>query len=84
MVMAGATNIASASCFVTEALYFVDNKIKAVPYDILAHICTDFYEEAEIKLAKDLLFSSAFVGRDKTEVPQNISCRGDSRKMKNI
>ena len=66
---------------ISELLCFITNKINIMPYDILAKLCSDFYNIDDINTAKDILYRTAFTRRD---APRLVKRRGDNQKIQSI
>ena len=68
---------------ISEVLCFVSNKINIMPYDMICKLCTDFYSDADLEQAKDILFDTAFVQREDGR-PRKIKRRGAGKKQSDM
>ena len=72
------------SSLINEVLCFMKNKMNILPFDILSKLCCDFYSEAEIVKAKELLYATAFLHIDECDRPRMIGRRGASKATSDV
>ena len=70
---------------ISELLCFISNKINILPYDVLVKLCVQSFDEVTTKVAKDILYDTAFNNRT---AQRKVKCPCGSNKksadMKNI
>ena len=72
------------SSLINEVLCFMKNKMNILPFDILSKLCCDFYAEAEIVKAKEVLYATAFLHMDECDRPRMIGRRGASKATSDV
>ena len=65
-----------------ELLCFVTNKLNSMPFEMIVKVCTDFYQEREIREAKDQLWDVVIskISEDRKDLRKKKSLKQDKKK----
>lgn len=68
---------------INELLCFIFNKIQSIPYEVVCKLCSDFYSEAVVEKAKDMLFNT-LSAMPMDNLPRKIKRRGAQKKQNDL